>query len=201
MKRHALIYAALLSLAAPAAAVAADANGDFAVFGAGARTCAEFRGLVDSKSADALLFIGWFQGYVSRANRAGEGVYSVLPVADANASATLLYRVCANNPSATLEGAADSLIQLMQPMAVGARSETVKVTDGTQTLDLWQSTMVIVQQQLALLGFYQGEADGILGPGTSDALLAFQKSRGLRETGIPDIDTLAAFLKILKGEG
>jgi len=183
------------------AAQAVDGDGDFAVIGPGVRSCAEFRGMVDSNAQDALLFIGWFQGYISRANLVQEATYSVLPVVDANAAATLLYRVCANNPSATVERAADSLIGLLKPLAVAERSEVVRIPDGERSVEVWQATLVLLQQELKKLGHYKGETDGVFGPGTRDALLAFQKASGLRESGVPDIETLAEILKILQGEG
>lgn len=189
-----------LSIGATGAALAADADGEFAVFGPGVRSCAEFRGLVDSNARDALLYIGWFQGYISRANLTKEGTYSVLPVVDANAAATLLYRVCANNPSVTVERASDSLIQLLAPLSVAERSEIVKITEGERTLEIWQATLIRLQEELAALGHYKGEADGVYGPGTREAMRAFQKERGLEESGIPDIETLAAFLTIIAAE-
>lgn len=195
------ILGVALLLAGSATSEAADGKGEFAVIGPGVRSCAEFRGLVDSKARDALLYVGWFQGYISRANLIQADTYSVLPVVDANAAATLLYRVCANNPSVSVERAADSLIGLLKPMAVSSQSEIVKITDGDRTLELWQATLVLLQQQLKTLGYYKGEADGLFGTATRAALVSFQKAKGLPESGLPDIETLAAFLKILAGEG
>jgi len=193
--------AGALLLASGGGLQAADTAGNFAVVGPGVRSCAEFRGLVDSNARDTLLFVGWFQGYISRANLTQDGIYSVLPVVDANAAATLLYRVCANNPSASVERAADSLIGLLHPLAVTAQSEIVKITEGERTLEIWQATLVLLQQELKKLGHYKGEADGLFGKGTREAFAAFQKAKGLTQSGVPDIETLATFLKILGGEG
>ena len=53
-------------------------------------------------------------------------------------------------------------------------------------------SMMVVRVQAALmrLGHYKGDIDGILGPMTRSALNAFQKSKGLAQTGRMDIDTL-----------
>lgn len=51
-----------------------------------------------------------------------------------------------------------------------------------------------VQAELARLGHYRGEADGLAGPRTAAAILAFQKAAGLPETGEPS-DGLLATLK------
>jgi peptidoglycan hydrolase-like protein with peptidoglycan-binding domain len=40
-----------------------------------------------------------------------------------------------------------------------------------------------VQEQLRALGFYNGGVDGLWGPGTEQALMRFQQSRGLQPNG------------------
>ncbi|MDR2504726.1 MAG: L,D-transpeptidase family protein [Oscillospiraceae bacterium] len=52
--------------------------------------------------------------------------------------------------------------------------------------------VVAVQRKLAVLGFYTGAADGTYGPGTSRALLAFKKERGLPAADIIDDETYRA---------
>ena len=41
-----------------------------------------------------------------------------------------------------------------------------------------------VQQQLASAGYYDGPVDGVAGPQTRAAILAFERRTGLRETGV-----------------
>ena len=47
-----------------------------------------------------------------------------------------------------------------------------------------------VQAALQELGYYDGEADGILGPATQDALAVYQAENGLYETSAIDQPTL-----------
>lgn len=54
-----------------------------------------------------------------------------------------------------------------------------------------------VQMELARLNHYQGVADGLAGPRTAAAILAYQKAAGLPETGEAS-DTLLAALKATK---
>ncbi|MEM0905999.1 MAG: peptidoglycan-binding domain-containing protein [Pseudomonadota bacterium] len=49
-----------------------------------------------------------------------------------------------------------------------------------------------VQSALADSGYYGDAIDGDLGPGTRDAIVAFERDRGLEETGEPSVALLAA---------
>lgn len=49
-----------------------------------------------------------------------------------------------------------------------------------------------VQQKLKELGFYKGSVDGVFGAGTKNAVIAFQKSRGLTADGIVGAKTAKA---------
>ncbi|MGA3171552.1 MAG: peptidoglycan-binding protein [Chthoniobacteraceae bacterium] len=44
-------------------------------------------------------------------------------------------------------------------------------------------TSVQVQQELSRLGYYRGQIDGIIGPGTRAAIAAYQRDNGLHVTG------------------
>lgn len=52
--------------------------------------------------------------------------------------------------------------------------------------DAADSTAVAVQQALADEGYYNGAVDGIVGPGTSSAIAAYQRDHGLAATGSID---------------
>jgi len=53
-------------------------------------------------------------------------------------------------------------------------------------------TVEEIQRKLQELGLYLGEVDGLAGKVTSEAVVAFQKTKGLPETGKVDPVTLAA---------
>jgi membrane-bound lytic murein transglycosylase B len=55
---------------------------------------------------------------------------------------------------------------------------------------LSRQTVEQIQQRLNVLGFGVGEPDGIIGPATTSALRAFQKSNGMIADGYPDSVTL-----------
>ena len=60
---------------------------------------------------------------------------------------------------------------------------------GSNDQDL-DSTVAVAQQQLARLGYYRGEIDGVPGPETRSALMRYQNDHGLRVTGAFDAETL-----------
>jgi peptidoglycan hydrolase-like protein with peptidoglycan-binding domain len=63
---------------------------------------------------------------------------------------------------------------------------------GTQALNLNSDQIRQVQQKLDQSGFKAGQADGVLGRETENALRDFQKQKGLQQTGRPDNETLSA---------
>ena len=64
----------------------------------------------------------------------------------------------------------------------------------TQTAAPWD--IESVQLRLIELGYDLGEADGLLGPATREALRTFQEDRGLPATGLPDGDTQHALFDV-----
>jgi hypothetical protein len=58
----------------------------------------------------------------------------------------------------------------------------------------WAGLATAVQAELARRGYYHGSIDGAIGPGSRDAIRAFQKSNNLPATGLID----PALLKALK---
>jgi len=52
--------------------------------------------------------------------------------------------------------------------------------------------VVRVQAALMRLKYYEGDIDGVLGPQTRSALTSYQRSKGLKETGRMDIETLTS---------
>ena len=55
---------------------------------------------------------------------------------------------------------------------------------GSQGEKVWQ-----LQERLKALGYYEGEVDGQFGPGTRDAVIAFQKNNKLDADGLAGEET------------
>jgi peptidoglycan hydrolase-like protein with peptidoglycan-binding domain len=56
-------------------------------------------------------------------------------------------------------------------------------------LNMSGADVVVVQKKLRDLGLYNGRADGILGPSTTEAINLFQEKSGLPVTGVIDKET------------
>ena len=56
--------------------------------------------------------------------------------------------------------------------------------NGSQGEKVWK-----LQERLKILGYYPGEVDGQFGPGTKEAVIAFQKKNGLDADGMAGEET------------
>ena len=76
------------------------------------------------------------------------------------------------------------------PDTVRGKDFTAEVTPepalhtGSQGEKVWK-----LQERLQALGYYEGEVDGQFGPGTRDAVIAFQKKNGLDADGLAGEET------------
>ena len=83
-------------------------------------------------------------------------------------------------PWQRLTGTGDQWIALWQPPVEITRF--TRRYSGDEILEL--------QKRLQLFGFYNGGLDGVVGPGSVQAITEFQQSRGLKASGTPDQQTL-----------
>lgn len=63
---------------------------------------------------------------------------------------------------------------------------------------LQEQTLRAAQRSLRAQGFYNGAIDGLPGPGTQDAIIAYQRDTGLPRSGRLDLETLS-MLRLLPG--
>ena len=76
------------------------------------------------------------------------------------------------------------------PDTVRARNTDISATpepplrNGSQGEQVWK-----LQERLKLLGYYEGDVDGQFGPGTREAVVAFQKKNGLDADGLAGAET------------
>lgn len=189
-----LVFSAAFLGAAAGGAAASDVNGNYAVIGAGAQSCASFRQAAADGGPTLLNYISWLQGYLSYMNRATPETYDAMPVSEAVGFAQMVLRVCGQDDTQTVEMAALKTLNVFAPLRVQVESPLVQITWNEKQLTVRQETIRVVQAKLQERGFYSSAVDGTFGPKTAEAIIAFQKSKGIPETGLPDAVTLANLL-------
>lgn len=175
---------------------AADTEGKFAVKGAGKRMCSDFLKASEAKTTDYYLYGGWLEGYLSHFNSTQENTYDVTPWQSTELMLALLQRHCQTNSDMHFLTATNSLIKTLFPIRLEANSIMTKI-DVQNTQSYYYSEILLrAKKRLKALGFLNGDVDANYDNNDVKAFAAFQKSIGIRETGIPDQPTLMAlFLK------
>ena len=81
-----------------------------------------------------------------------------------------------------------------RPRATNSNRTARPNTSGVLRLGSRGETVRKVQMYLKKHGFFKGEVNGIFGPRTREAVMAFQRARGMRPDGVVGFRTLAAML-------
>ena len=178
-------------LANPGGAHAADGAGNFAVKGVGLERCERFSAEKAANSQTYWYFLSWLNGYLSAYNQYVPDTYDITPRTSIANLASAFEVYCRQNPDRTFLEGAISLTQAVAARRMEARPTIV----AQRPAALSREAVRRGQQALQDKGLYSGSIDGIMGPGTSDALKAFQRSQDLDETGTFDSATLARLLQ------
>lgn len=167
---------------------AASATGGFAVRGLGAQQCSALTAEAEGEGATAVLqaSAGWLAGYLSQHNRLAPDTYEAMPIIDNVVVARLALNLCRSNPDALFESVAASLIRSFEDVALSEESEIVEIEHEGARAVLRRGVLRRVQQEL--IG--AAAADGQYGPQSRQALIDFQASRGITQSGVPDPETL-----------
>ena len=187
--------ALLVAAMAAQAAHASDSKGNYIVRGIGARPCSDFMAAVDKSAQDVMPYMSWMEGYLTGINRLQAQTFDVSPVTEAAVVGQMVRNYCMTQPALRFETAVAQLMNFFAPYKVTEQSQLVEVTVGDARAALRQSTLKWMQEKMKAQGMFQGTPDGLYGAGSREALLAFQKSAGIPETGVPDARTLVAFIQ------
>lgn len=172
-------------------AYAADARGNFAIYGIGGQSCGVFKqdAFVKNQAVQTEM-VNWLLGYLSAGNRSQAQTFDQSPIQSPAALAQLVASVCAQNPNSTVEGVFSTVLNRFASLRSTQSSATVTMQSGQNTAVIRADTLTKVQTALTRLGYYKGAADGKFSPAVSAALRAYQKKMGIPETGIADANVL-----------
>lgn len=173
---------------------AADADGNYAVRGAGGTSCTQFTQAVEEEKPGVNRMVNWMEGYITGINRLRDNTFDVSPILDTGSVATIVLNVCRNNADISMEVALARVLNTFERARVREQSEIVETQANDRTVLIRRSTLRALQGELARLGHYGGAQDGIYGPRTRKALQAYQAAQGIAETGLPDPQTVVRLL-------
>lgn len=176
-------------------AQAENGSRQFAVEGSGRLDCAAFMAAREDRgSGEYQRLIGFVEGYLSAANRYEPNTFDLSPWHNAAAFDLILAKHCTENPSDLIVAVVQKMVGAFRPVRVAEFSPLVEVGAGENRAFVYQAILKRAQAALGARGLYQGEEDGVFSPGMRDALIAFQRSAELYETGVPDPATLWTLL-------
>lgn len=195
MRIATLLMGTLLAVGSPGTASAGTADNQFAVEGAGRLNCAAFiQASADKGSAEYQRFIGFVEGFLSAANRYEPNTFDLSPWHNAAAFDLILQKHCAENPDEAVVSVVQKMVGALRPVRVAEFSPMVEVGAGENHAFVYETILRRAQAALRSRGLYRGEEDGKFSPAMRDAVLAYQKSSNLTQTGVPDPATLWTLL-------
>lgn len=169
---------------------AASVDGNYAIKGAGSGTCNQYSEARAARNQDYYIYAGWLDGFMTGLNQAIPATYDVNPWAATEMLAAMLDSFCLKHPDQGFHIAARRLTQALAKHRLVERSNVVAVGGGEQATLVYLETIKRAQRALTAAGHYQGKADGAYGEDTRAAMVKFQHSEGIAETGLPDQMTL-----------
>lgn len=175
-------------------AQAADGDGRFMVKGAGISRCEDFSAAVAERGAAFYSYAGWIEGYLSAMNRYEAGVYDHASWHSTDMLMAAIDRACEQQPQASFHAMVNQLANSLRRNAIAEQSPLVPIQNERIGMVLYAETLRRLQAALRQRGFKGVEVSGAFDVSTREALLEFQKSRGLEPTGLPDQPTLASLL-------
>jgi hypothetical protein len=187
--------AAVLLLAVPAGAFAADAHGNFAVRGVGSESCKALSDSLARKDPNAGLTLeSWVGGYVTALDRLQGDTFDASPIMSNGALAQMVANVCQRAPTTEVETVTFDIFRAMGPSRVRNVSTNVEAKVGTANVVLRKETLIAIQTELQRQGLSKEAPTGLFTPATEAALKSFQAAHKLPQTGVPDPGTTIAVL-------
>ena len=200
MKRNNLIARCVLlgALLVPLLGGARDANGRFALKGAGMVDCQHFVHQLEDRSKEFYAFAGWIEGYLTGVNAYQKETFDIAPWQNTKVLALMVANYCKHHPKEAFALAVRKLARALMPYRLKSRSSLVVARNGDKAMRLYGAVVRQVQEALRKERLYKGSVTGDYDEATRNAVLAYQKKMGLQQTGLPDAPTLMRLFGLMK---
>ena len=186
-----LIFAGLV----PLSGMAADATGKYAIRGAGLVDCKTFLDEQAKQSPAYLMMGGWIDGYINGVSQYAPLTYDVTSFESTELFAEIVKNHCTKNPKLRLYRVINSIIVQRWDNRITAQSALITVQNGENKTQLYQETIIRIQERLAELGHFKLPVTGNFDSATISALASYQKThKAFKATGFPDQATLWGLL-------
>ena len=175
-------------------AAAADSKGNFSVKGAGAAPCSIYLDAATKKDQRFFMFAGWMEGMLSGINVYQADTFDMVPWQSTDLLALAAAAACTRDPKASFHTAVLSVSRSLYNGRLRERSDRVVLGKAPQQVALYAAVIAQAQARLVALKLLKEKPTGKMSSATTAALKAFQKSKKLPETGLPDQITLYRLL-------
>lgn len=195
MTARALFLAFTFALPA-APALASDAAGSFAVKDVGLARCGDFMDAVKAKDEGQVArYVGWLGGFLTATNQRVPETFDLTPWQNTRTLTAYLVNHCGKNPDLRFGAAVVQLGAALHEDRLREKSDLVPIELDGQKHFVYREALRRTQAALADRGMYSGNLDGEFNEETRNALKAFQSEKALRDTGLPDQETLFKLLQ------
>jgi len=172
----------------PVPLFAADADGNYAIKGAGIATCDAFNQARESEGREYYMFAGWLEGFLTAANLYEKDTFDVAPWQNTEVLAAALESWCKRNPTEKFHLAAAALTREFFPARLKQQSTPIVVGGEEDGVVLYEAVLDRVAARLRELGFL-GDVMAT-GDATAAALGRYQNEMEIPVTRVPDQLTL-----------
>lgn len=156
----------------------------------GARSCAELVEARDSNPEAFAGFTAWIGGFLSATNALQANTFDLTPWQPIELAAAQLANACKQQPDAHVVAAMVEYIRFLHPSRLTEPSEMIQVRNGQQAVFVYKAVLADIRTKLTTAGAKITDPVGTYGDSFGKAVLAFQSSQSLKQTGLPDLATL-----------
>jgi len=179
------LLACSILVASTQGAQAADKNERYAIKGAGVSFCSTFAESIQARDKNYYIYGGWIEGYLTGLNQQLENTFDLAPWQTTELMLRMVEPICQQNPKQQFHTVVKAMAGQLSENKISEQGNYTQL-EADKSLVFQESTVRLIKDTLVGRGFYDGDSDYKWGDGVISAMKKFQRSKGLKETGLPD---------------